>query len=543
MSPTGGPGQEAILENGHWEEITPDWRPISAQVPDNTTTEWAKLVRPSGLWKSAAARGLGSGMGMINGAREAHEGKAGGGGGLLDAPGEGTGPRAARRTAYLDGIRGFAAFLVYWHHHQLWAHEAVAGDVLENAFGYNRQYFFACLPFVRTFFTGGHLAVSVFFVLSGYVLSAKPLSLLAEGDLVRFSDNIASALFRRWLRLFLPVIATTFIYMSFLHLFNIRATPEIKASWREEVWNWYCEMKNFSFIFRTGGEPWFPYNFHAWSIPVEFKGSILIYTALPAFSRCTRNARLWCELGLMFYFMYIADGWYCSLFMSGMLLCDLDLLARNHNLPRFLTRLAPHRTRLAYAALTISLYLGGVPSLNADMNVLQQSPGWSLLSHFKPQAAYDYKWFYLFLAASTLVASIPHIPPLRTFFESRFNQYLGRISFALYLVHGPVLWVLGDRLYAAVGWLNESHALKIPGWINRFPLSRGGPLGLEVAFLLPHLVLLPLTLWLAEITTRLVDEPSVRFAQWAYARARGAGAASSSSSVVLSPVAGVNVKP
>ncbi|KKZ64451.1 hypothetical protein EMCG_09562 [[Emmonsia] crescens] len=499
MSPSSG--QEGILENGNWEEMTPEWRPVSIQSSD-TTKEWAKLVRPAGLWKSATLRGIGDG---------------GGGGG----PG-------GRRTAYLDGIRGFAAFLVYLGHHQLWAHESVSGEqIFENAFGYNRQYYFASLPGIRTFFCGGHFAVSVFFVLSGYVLAAKPLSLITDGDYVKLGDNMASALFRRWLRLFLPVIATTFLYMTSWHLFGIRGMPDPRANYRDELWNWYCEMKNFSFIFRTGGEPWFPYNFHAWSIPVEFKGSMLIYATLQALSRCTRNARLWCEVGLIFYFMYIADGWFCALFMAGMLLCDLDLLASNNNLPRFIARLEPHKRTLAYTALVISIYLGGVPSENSDIQVLKSSPGWYLLSFFKPQAVFDYKWFYLFWAATLMVAAIPRIPGLKAFFETRFNQYLGRISFSLYLMHGPVLWTLGDRMYAATGWLRESHAIKFPGWINRFPLPKIGPLGLELGFLLPHLILLPLTLWLAEIATKLIDEPTVRFAQWAYAKTQASSSSSS----------------
>ena len=71
--------------------------------------------------------------------------------------------RKLHPTAYLDGLRGFAAFIVYWHHHQLWP-RAFADLILENAYGYEKRYYFACLPGVRTFFTGGHFAVAVFFV-------------------------------------------------------------------------------------------------------------------------------------------------------------------------------------------------------------------------------------------------------------------------------------------------------------------------------------------------------------------------------------------
>ncbi|EXJ92749.1 hypothetical protein A1O3_01301 [Capronia epimyces CBS 606.96] len=422
-----------------------------------------------------------------------------------------------RRTAYLDGVRGFAAFMVYWGHHQLWAHDAVKPDrILENAYGYDKQYYFACLPVLRMFFSGGHFAVTVFFVLSGYVLSAKPLSMIQAGDHMRLGENLASALFRRWLRLHIPVICTTFLYMTSWHAFGYRADPQPRSTYREDLWNWYAEFKNFSFVFRTGGDPWFSYSFHAWSIPVEFRGSIVIYTTLMALSRCTRNARLWCQICLIFYFMYIVDGWFCSLFVSGMLLSDLDLLAADDNLPHVFSHLSQVKTPIFYALFILSLYLGGVPSYSSDINVLRESPGWYYLSFLKPQAVYDYKWFYLFCAANFVVVSIPHISWLKAFFETRFNQYLGRVSFAFYLVHGPILWSLGDRVYAAAGWSRESHIMTIPGWMNLLPIPKIGPFGLELSFLLPHLILLPVTLWLAELVTKLIDEPTVDFSQWLY---------------------------
>ncbi|KAF2097678.1 hypothetical protein NA57DRAFT_40499 [Rhizodiscina lignyota] len=434
--------------------------------------------------------------------------------------GLGTRNKPLKRTAWLDGLRGFAAFLVYWHHHQLWAHYPTGETVIfENAFGYDNKYYFVALPVVRIFFSGGHYAVTVFFVISGYVLSTKPLSLIQAGELAKAGDSIGSALFRRWLRLYIPVIGTTFLYMSCWHWFGIwTAAGEMKENWWAELWSWYAEFKNYSFVFRTGDDSSFPYlyNFHVWSIPVEFKGSIIVYTALFAFSRCARNPRIWCELSLIFYFLYVADGWYGAMFMAGMLLCEIDLLAIANELPRFFSYFESFKELLFLNLFIASLYLGGVPSSDWDIQVLEKSPGWAYLSYLKPQAVFDFKWFYLFWAALFLVASVPRLPWLKHFFEGRFCQYLGRISFALYLVHGPILWVLGDRLYTATGFTRDSHKERLPKWIDAFPISKAGPLGLEPSFLVPHVILLPVTLWLAEIVTKLFDEPSVKIASWLY---------------------------
>jgi peptidoglycan/LPS O-acetylase OafA/YrhL len=201
------------------------------------------------------------------------------------------------------------------------------------------MYYFAQLPLIRTFFTGGHFAVSVFFIISGYVLSAKPLSLIYSGEHAKLGDNLSSALFRRWLRLHIPVFVVTFAYMTSWHAFGIwTVSPEHEANYRDEVWKFYREFKNFSFAFRTGGEDWFTYNFPTWSIPVEFRGSIIVYTSLLAFSRCTRNARLLGQLLLIFYFMYIVDGWFGSMFVAGTcfylmsaFLREMQFPCRGHN--------------------------------------------------------------------------------------------------------------------------------------------------------------------------------------------------------------------
>jgi peptidoglycan/LPS O-acetylase OafA/YrhL len=426
-----------------------------------------------------------------------------------------------RRTAYLDGLRGFAALMVYSLHHETWVHSGQDGTFpLENVFGWDNKYYFICFPGIRIFFAGGHTAVAIFFVISGYVLSAKPLSLIHAQDTVQLANNLGSALFRRWLRLFIPLICVTFTWMTCWHVLGINSSSGFTArptkTWVEDVWRWYCDFKNFSFIFT--GDASNAYNDHTWSIPAEFRGSIVVYTTLLACSRCKTYARISCEVGLVFYFLYIVDGWFCALFIVGMLICDLELLAESDQLPRIFSHVKPTQNWIYYVLILISLYLDAVPAITDDLGHLRESPGWYLLSFLKPQAVYDFRWFFRFWAATLAMISIPRIPWLRRLFEAPFCQYLGRVSYGLYLVHGPVLWTLGDRLYAASGAIRQSHIADVPGWINLFPLPSWGPYGLELNYLIPHLVLLPFTLWLAEVITRLVDEPSVKVSQWLYKR-------------------------
>ncbi|KAM0561375.1 hypothetical protein ACHAPJ_003255 [Fusarium lateritium] len=491
------PRTSGLLDSDDWDEVKSD---------SSSSGDWT-LSKP--YWKPAPAGGRIKHI--VNSVRAAIRARS-------RPPLENLRP-----TAYLDGLRGFAALLVYIHHHELWAHGIPEQNgPFENGFGYEGKHHFVALPVVRHFFTGGHYAVSTFFIISGYVLSLKPLTLIQAGEFIQLGDVLASSLFRRWIRLFLPLVLFLIIYITYLHMFGVwlRIMSQ-QGSWIDELWAFYLEFKNFSFVFKEGGEPWLSYQRHLWSIPVEFKGSMVVFSAQMAFSRCSRNARLWCEAGLIFYFMYISDGSLYAMFVAGMLLCDLDLLAKKGDLPRFLARLEPAKEFIYYHLLIFSLFLGGIPSENRNVEQLAKNRGWYYLSWFKPQAVFDYKWFYLFWAAVFLVASIPRIFWLKSFFETRFCQWLGHISFALYLVHGPVLWTLGERLYLAAGWKNDELMKNIPHWADKLPLPMSGPLGLELSVLLPQIILLPLTLGLADLVTRFIDTPSVKFAASFYKKVLG----------------------
>ncbi|KAH8893887.1 hypothetical protein GQ53DRAFT_793378 [Thozetella sp. PMI_491] len=432
-----------------------------------------------------------------------------------------------RPTAYLDGLRGFAAFLVYWHHHELWSHasQPLGNVALENAWGFGGQFHFATFYGIRMFFTGGHLAVALFYVISGYVLTLKPLSLIHSGEIVKLSDSLASSFFRRWLRLFIPLIVTTFLYITSWHLFGYwNSACEPEKTYADEVWKWYTEFKNFSFIFKDG-HPWISANSHLWSIPLEMRGSIAVWTAALAFSRATTRARLLCEVGLIVYYLYIVDGYYCALFMAGMLQCDLDMLARKQDpgFPKFLRALEPYKVFIYYHLVLLGIFFAGVPSHSNDIKMLRENPGWYWLSYLKPQAVFDAKWFFLFWSANFFVAASPRITWMKTFFEGRFCQYLGRISFALYLVHGPILVTLGDRIYNAVGWIRftAKDGEMLGGWINAFPIPNVGPMGLELNFLLPNIILLPFTLWMADLVTKYIDTPALKFSGWVYKLVQG----------------------
>lgn len=83
--------------------------------------------------------------------------------------------------------------------------------------------------------------VAIFFILSGYVLSYKPLQLAREGDTRALYDNLSSAAFRRTPRLFLPIVPAMFgtavaIYFTCYGAENFTrdgCMPKASSLWRQ----------------------------------------------------------------------------------------------------------------------------------------------------------------------------------------------------------------------------------------------------------------------------------------------------------------------
>lgn len=85
----------------------------------------------------------------------------------------------------------------------------------------------------------------------------------------------------------------------------------------------------------------------------------------------------------------------------------------------------------------------------------------------------------------------------RDLFTTAFSQYLGRISFGFYLMHGPVLFTIGT-------------AMLVPAW-EQWNVDHDTGLYMW-RFLVATVVNLLCVFWAGDVFTRAVDERSVRWA-------------------------------
>lgn len=104
-------------------------------------------------------------------------------------------------------MRGVAAFLVIVFHLVVCCYDAKHGYA-SGKDGEHRE--FLKLPFIRIIYAGPTM-VSIFFVVSGYALSYKPVKLMRSKNWQSLSQSLASSIFRRAIRLFLPCIVSTFL--------------------------------------------------------------------------------------------------------------------------------------------------------------------------------------------------------------------------------------------------------------------------------------------------------------------------------------------
>lgn len=427
--------------------------------------------------------------------------------------------KTIRPTAYLDGLRGLAALLVYITHHIGVAHDF--GSPLFSGFGADGNYYFITIPFLRVIFTGSHFAVPVFFVISGFVLSRGPIKLMHGKD-GNAGSSLASAVFRRAIRLWLPVIGTTFTYMIIRHMGVWADWPKLQPSFTAELGAYCSELLRFTYVLRIKENIFesiplntFSYNPHTWTVALEVQGSILLFITLLAFSNLSSKSRMLLTTLLALYFN-LQGSWVSFCFLSGAVLAEVDLLN-----PDFLRKPSQSRTVCVYSMLIVGLWLASMPTVELmaqTRTVLAQNPGWATLAVLVPSTYDDIKPYWLSWGAVALMFAISNLPWVRRFFETSFLQYLGKISFAFYLVHGPILQTLAVRLYHITGQRHEAFGAWLARYDNWLPLPQFGPLGLEFSFLACHLILLPITFYCAEIVECVFDAPSVKIARWCYQR-------------------------
>jgi peptidoglycan/LPS O-acetylase OafA/YrhL len=375
-------------------------------------------------------------------------------------------------VAYLDGVRGIAAFLVFLHHFCLVFYTAYFtwDATVTHLHGADIKYGQSIFSFI----TNGNYCVQIFFVLSGFVLSRR---YLISQDL----EIVISGLHRRFLRLFIPVAFALILsyVMIKAHLFYNVPVSQITHSewwfgnmWRlEEPFMKLISNLSWSTMFSSDST----LDTTLWTLTIEFYGSLFVFAFL-AFTHFTKFRKLFLLLTIYYFFM-TGSGYYIS-FSLGISLYYIEQWA-NRNRKAYIEI-------LAFLLLGFALFLGSFPSGGTSVGSVFEHQGHSLNS---------YVGWYHPLGAFLLVIAFILSPLLQRLVNFRMFRFLGYISFSLYLLH-PLLmgswssWLFMKLLYARVGY---NHAVVI-------------------VFLATTAILLPIS-WLI---AKYIDQFGIHFAKRVY---------------------------
>lgn len=413
-------------------------------------------------------------------------------------------PRRLHSTSWLDGLRGVAALFVYVNHYtarNFARFERMYGDHDEkHTWSSPLQ-----LPFIRVIFCGFPM-VHIFFVISGVALSYKPIKLARARQHGALLETLSSSTFRRMFRLYLPPMASSLFVMVAAY---VGIDGKRYPTFVDHLRDWFSCFWDITSIWRWDGL-WYPgYDVHLWTISIEFSHSMVLFLLVIATCRMKTHLRFASLLAFIAYALNCGH-WGPAEFTAGIMITEIILIqAERRDAAEFslTTRSSSSRTRLLWvlfwsANVVMALFLAGWPR-GSDATKL---PGYAFLRSHTMEPFFGqggdmlvFPWYAL--GAVQIVLAVNQLPDLQKLFTSKLAQYLGDISFSLYLMHGPTQVILEPRVLPYV-------------W--KFVKAKEDPSMWQftVAWACGLLVLMPITIWCSDVFWRLIDVRSVTFARW-----------------------------
>ncbi|TGJ69991.1 hypothetical protein EYR41_005989 [Orbilia oligospora] len=452
-------------------------------------------------------------------------------------------------TAWLDGLRGVACVAVVIHHYAYGFSKN-----LEYPYDGKGQTGWLQLPIIKLIHHGPPM-VKIFYIISGFALTVKAVRITRVPrkntlDSPALLHNLSSSIWKRFLRLFIPcaggyllcwlmVSAGLFeIYPADTHPTWITGTIERRPPMKGSLWSqlvytfWDFYAFAFKVTFLGASDESYNTDVHLWTIPIEFRCSLQLFIIVVGGCMLQRWLRIFCLPILCAYTLY-NNAWGLSLFAFGYFLGELHsdrvvavsspIPASTKEIPeRFLRLKGILRTSLLTFMVTTGLYLASYPR-KMEAGQKSTSTGYQFLFPWTPSkypiggvnARYDKSHdFWQSIGAILISWALLYMPRAqRLILSNRPVQYFGKISFALYVMHGHVhrslgYWIVltGSRFTGIVRWNDKS---------GQWDLISGHDQTHSMIVVIGFFfITFPVTVWWADVFWRGVDMQSVRFLRW-----------------------------
>ncbi|KAJ5200689.1 hypothetical protein N7491_008505 [Penicillium cf. griseofulvum] len=393
------------------------------------------------------------------------------------------------RILWLDSLRGIASALVVIHHSKSLEPKSIVGFLTRSYWDEppeeNRH--IIQLPPFRLLFNGPSM-VALFMVISGYAISL-PLIRCREDNGASNSTyfrRLCSAATRRIFRIYLPSIAILFVsqFVYFCNLFQWKPADDWLGGLKPLTTPWahiqYVLSRTVHLLdisnhqvdinFDHNRSDMRTTNYQLWTMPIEFRGSCAVYLLLLTFSFWRPQPRYLALAGVAMYWFYMGH-WDLFAFVAGILLAErhvasesepdgeialsyssspLEIQEPTKTWNKFTKNIYLQQLRISVSFI-LGLYflcMCGADRLAREYQwlIVTRSPEWDN-TEMMPRC-------WRSVGAVLTIYAISKSALLQRPLNSWSLQYLGKISFPLYLVHPTVYfvfkWPVRDFLWWAI---------------------------------------------------------------------------------------------
>jgi len=330
------------------------------------------------------------------------------------------------RFMELEGLRGVAAVMVALYHFLITFYAfAFFGDGTSMATVPNNHFESVIHGNPIMAFVSGSFAVSIFFVLSGFVLSIGYFQTGRESIIKKLAA-------KRYIRLMLPALASILVcYLLIkLGLSNTYVASTITHSgWLSVQWTFTPQIEDAFIngiwgIFATGQSA---YNNVLWTMMTEFIGSFLVFGFLLLFGQSRHRRILYPILILL-----TMSGWLLG-FVLGMILADLVANRVLINKRRNIVFIA--------GLLLAAIFFGGYPFSTTQGTIYEFITVPNLVG------TVNFVSLYTIVGATAVVSLVLMSTQITKIFARNPISGLGRYTFSLYLVHIPIIFTFSTYIF------------------------------------------------------------------------------------------------